>query len=175
VISLWIVLLRITVDHECFHCGLYYLGLLSIGLFQNTWEWTQTHCIIDDTVVIDCFHCGQYYKVLGAFLCCVFSQELLLEALPPLPKAAGSGLATWPNVVGFGCQVWLKTLPKRINNVRSCCPAGPNSVTTLQKGAGSGCPARPSDIGCGWAAGPNILRSGCVAIPNDIIICIINI
>ena len=53
-----------------------------------------------------------------AFLYCVFSQELRLAALPSLPKAAGSDLTAGPNVVGFGCQAWLKTLPKRINNVR---------------------------------------------------------
>jgi hypothetical protein len=91
--------------------------------------------------------------------------------LPSLPKIVGFGLATGPNAVGFGCQAKPKTLPKRANNVRSCYPAGPNSVGSrlarpkiLQTGTGSGCPARPTDFG-----------SSCAAIPKDIIIYILNI
>jgi hypothetical protein len=43
------------------------------------------------------------------------------------------------------------------------------------KRAGSGSLTRPVDLGSGWAAGPNILGSGCAGISKDIIICIINI
>jgi hypothetical protein len=114
-----------------------------------------------------------------------FYQELWLGTLPPLPK-----------VVGSGCQFRPKTLPKRANNVVSCCPTRPNSVgsgwpkpKTLQKRVGSGCPTRPTDLGSGWpkpktlqkGAGSGCparladLGSGCAAITNDIIICIINI
>jgi hypothetical protein len=57
-ISPWIALLWITVDCEYFHYRLYCLDLLSAGLFQNAWEWTQTYCIVDDIVAIDCIHCG---------------------------------------------------------------------------------------------------------------------
>jgi hypothetical protein len=87
----WIALFRITVDYGCFHCGLYCLGLLFARLFQNAWEWTQTHCTVDDTIVINCFHCGQHYKALGDVPLRYFGQELWLEALHPLPKAVGSG------------------------------------------------------------------------------------
>jgi hypothetical protein len=113
----------------------------------------------------------------------VFSSRIAAKGvLPSLPKIVGPGLATGPNVVGSGYQVKLKTLSKRVISVESCCPPGLNSVGSrlarpkiLQRGAGFGCPARPTDLGSGWAVGPNILGSGCATIPNDIIIYIKNI
>ena len=98
---------------------------------------------------------------MGSFLYRAFSQELRLGALHPLPKAIGSGH-----------QVRPKTLLKGANNVGSCCLARPK---TLQNRVGCGYRARPTGLGSGWAVGPNILGSGCAAISNDIIICIINI
>jgi hypothetical protein len=59
------IVLSPAVGINTLHCG-------SCWLFQNVWELTQTHCIVDDTVGIDCFHCEQHCSALGAFLSCVF-------------------------------------------------------------------------------------------------------
>jgi hypothetical protein len=115
--------------------------------------------------------CYKYYRALRGFLCCVFCQELRLGALSNLPKAIGSFLVVRPNAVGSGCQVRVKTLPKKANSVGPSSPAGSNSIgfgwprlNALQAEAGSGCRSRTTDFGSGYAA-----------IPKDIIICMINI
>jgi len=41
-------------------------------------------------------------------------QPARLGVLPSLSKADGSSLAARPNVVGYGCQVRPKTLPKGV-------------------------------------------------------------
>jgi len=63
----------------------------------------------------------------GAFLCCIFWQELWLGALPPLPKAIGAGLAAGPKVVGYGSHARPKTLPKGAPSVGFYCLGGPKS------------------------------------------------
>jgi hypothetical protein len=120
--------------------------------------------------------------MLSVPLLCFSSRIAAKGVLPSLPKIVGPGLATGPNIVGSGCQVRLKTLLKRAISVDSCCSAGLNSVGSrlarpkiLQRGVGFGCLARPTDLGPGWAVGPNILGSGSATIPNDIIIYIKNI
>jgi len=53
----------------------------------------------------------------GAFLYCVFWQELRLRVLLFLRKTIGVGLAAGPNAVGSGSQVRSKTLSKGATNV----------------------------------------------------------
>jgi len=67
--------------------------------------------------------------------------------LHPLPKAIGPGLTARPNKQ----DPIVFVRPK-----------------VLQEGTSY-------TLGSGWVAGPNILGSCCATIPNDIIICIINI
>jgi hypothetical protein len=129
VLSLCIVMFRIAVHRKYFYRGLHCLGLLSAGLFQNAWEWTQILCTMDNTIAINCFHCGQHYRTMGGVsLLCLFYQKLRLGALPSLPKAIESNLAAGPNAIKSGCQVRPKTLPKGANSVGSCYLAKPNSV-----------------------------------------------
>jgi hypothetical protein len=102
------IVLSPAVGINTLHCG-------SCWLFQNVWELTQTHCIVDDTVGIDCFHCEQHCSALGAFLSCVFFfyQKLQLGGLPSLSKAVGSDLTTWPNIVGQPGPKHFQKVPKK--------------------------------------------------------------
>jgi hypothetical protein len=99
------IVLSPAVGINTLHCG-------SCWLFQNVWELTQTHCIVDDTVGIDCFHCEQHCSALGAFLSCVFF----------LSKITVGGLAFSVK----SCWVWLD------NMTQHCWAARPK---TLPKGA----------------------------------------
>ena len=79
--------------------------------------------------------------IVGLLPCRVFSQELRLEALPPLPKAIGSSYQVRPN-----------TLSKGANNIGSCYLA---RLKTLQNRVGCGCPARPTSVRVGsWTQYP---------------------
>ena len=98
------------------HC----LGLPSVGLFQNAWEWTQTHYTMDDTIAIDYFHCGQHYKALSGHSSivffvkncgwghCLLSQKLLGLAVKPSPKHFQTEQQRWvllPSRTQY-CCVW---------------------------------------------------------------------
>ena len=98
----------------------------------------------------------------GGCFCCVLSQQLWLETLHPLPKAirSGSSLAARPNT---GPKHFQKE-PVEFGPAAQQHPILLGLTQILQNGVGSGCPARPIDLGFGWAARP-----------KDIIICIINI
>jgi len=68
---------------------------------------------------------GPAVALEGAFLYCVFSQELRLGVLPSLPKVVRSCLAAGPIVVGPGCKARPKTLPTSVNSIGFWCPTGP--------------------------------------------------
>jgi hypothetical protein len=70
-------------------------------------------------------------------------------ALLSLPKAIGPGFIAGPYIVGFSFKVRPKTFSIGANNVGSSCPAVLNNVgtdKTLQKKAGCGYLARPTDL-----------------------------
>ena len=165
VFSLWIALFgtiaRVTIDCEYFHYRLWVL-LLWIALFASSLCHALSKGMGVDTNTLHCgrhyshrlFYYGQHYRALrGVFLCCVFRQELQVEALPTLPKAIRSSLAAGPNGVGCGYQArpkthlkWATTLDPATQQHPIVLGMAEPHPKTLQKEVGFGCAAISKDI-----------------------------
>jgi len=81
----------------------YYI-LKRIGKTKNTIDllWMQTHCTVNDTVVINCLHCGWHYSTLRALpLLCFWS------------RIASRGVV-FSVFSAKSCWVWLRTIPKSL-------------------------------------------------------------